>query len=77
MRRTREEGPMKMQETARVPLYLTVSDAAAYAGIGRDLLLRYMDSDDPPPYLKVGNRRMLQVSRLGDYLERKQDVIWK
>ena len=68
---------MKMQETARVPLYLTVSDAAAYAGIGRDLLLRYIDSDDPPPYLKVGNRRMLQVSRLGDYLERKQDVIWK
>lgn len=34
----------------------------------------YVDSIDPPPYLMVGNRRMLQVAALPAYLERKQDV---
>ena len=55
-------------------LYMCLEDAAAYVGIGVKELRRYVNSDDPPPYLRVGNRRMLQVAALGPYFERKQEV---
>ena len=58
------------------PLYMPVKAAAEYAGIGRDTLDRFLNSDDPPPYLKIGNRRLLQIKHLGDYLEKQQIVKW-
>ena len=33
-------------------LYMTISDAAAYAGIGVNTLRAYVNSADPPPYLE-------------------------
>lgn len=56
------------------PLYLPIVEAAEYVGIGVNAMRDYVNSSDPPPYLKVGNRRMLQVAALPAYFERKQEV---
>ena len=55
-------------------LYMTISDAAAYAGIGVNTMRAYVNSADPPPYLKVGNRVMIQTAALAPYLEKKQEI---
>lgn len=56
------------------PLYLTPKQAAKFVGIGLGTMLGYLESDDPPPYMMVGNRRMLQTAGLAPYFERKQEV---
>lgn len=63
------EGTGRTQET---PLYLTVEDAAAYAGIGVGAMRDYVASTDPPPMLLVGSRRYLQRDGLARYLEERQ-----
>ena len=55
-------------------LYLTVEEAAGYVGIGVNLMRCYANSADPPPYMKVGNRKMLQKSALAPYFEKRQEV---
>ena len=60
-----------MEET---PLYVSAERAAKIVGIGVQKMYEFMNSDDPPPYLNVGNRRMLQVAALEPYFERKQEV---
>lgn len=54
-------------------LYLTIEEAAQYVGIGEKTLREYMD-DEPIPYLRVGNRKLLQRAALAEYFERKQEV---
>lgn len=62
-----------MSEVAeRAPLYLTVEEAAAYAGIGVGAMRAYMDGADPPPLLMVGSKRYIQRAGLARYLENKQ-----
>lgn len=53
-------------------LYLTIKDAAAYAGIGEGAMRAYADSADPPPMLVVGTRRYIQRAALAQYLEERQ-----
>ena len=55
-------------------LYLSVSDAAEYVGIGVKTMRDYVNSKNPPPYMKVGNKVMLQKSELERYFEEKQEV---
>lgn len=57
-----------------LPLYMGITDAAKYAGIGRDALFEFVNSVDPPPYLLIGKRKYIQVAELATYLERKQEV---
>lgn len=67
-----------MSEVAeRAPLYLTVEEAAAYAGIGIGAMRDYMASADPPPMLVVGTRRYVQRAGLARYLEDKQTWHYK
>lgn len=56
------------------PLYMDVRDAAAYVGIGEKAMRGYVNSTDPPPYMVLGNKRMLQVAALADYFEERQEV---
>ncbi|MCI7439028.1 MAG: hypothetical protein MSA61_07385 [Coriobacteriaceae bacterium] len=53
-------------------LYLTVEEAAAYAGIGIGAMRAYMDGADPPPLLVIGTRRYVQRDGLARYLEERQ-----
>ena len=55
-------------------LYLTVPEAAQYAGFGERTMRDYVNSADPPPYIEVGNRRLIQRAALPAYLESRQPV---
>ena len=55
-------------------LYLSVDEAAEYVGIGRNAMYDYMNSKNPPPHLRVGNKRLLQKAALEDYFEKLQEV---
>jgi excisionase family DNA binding protein len=55
-------------------LYLTVDEAAEYVGIGRNAMYDYLNSANPPPFLRVGNKRLLQKAALADYFEERQEV---
>lgn len=56
------------------PLYMAIDQAAEYTGLSNKTLREYINSIDPPPYLKVGKKYMLQVAALPKYLERKQEI---
>ena len=67
-----------MSEVAeRAPLYLTVEEAARYAGIGVGAMRDYVASADPPPLLVIGTRRYVQRAGLARYLENKQTWHYK
>lgn len=53
-------------------LYLTVKEAAEYAGIGTKAMYAYVNGHDPPPLLLVGGRRYVQRAALARYLEERQ-----
>ena len=55
-------------------LYLTVSEAARYVGIGEAAIRECMASKTPPPYLRIGNTRYLQTAALAHYFEQRQEV---
>ena len=55
-------------------LYVDVEDAARYVGIGVKKMRDYVNSKDPPPYMRVGKKVMLQKAALGPYFEAKQEV---
>lgn len=57
-----------------MPLYMSIDEAAEYAGIGQKAMREFANSTDPPPYLRLGSKKMIQVAALADYLERKQEV---
>ena len=57
-----------------MPLYVTAEEAAQYAGIGRNAMYEFLNSSDPPPFLRVGKKRLIQTAALEAYLERKQEV---
>ncbi|WP_072500337.1 excisionase [Olsenella phocaeensis] len=58
------------------PLYLTVEEAARYAGIGVNAMRAFVDSHDPPPILEIGSsrnkRKYVERDGLARYLRAKQ-----
>lgn len=56
------------------PMYLTVSQASEMTGIGERTLRDMLNGRDPMPYLRVGNRRLIQRDALTEYLERRQEI---
>ena len=56
------------------PLYMTVKNAARYVGIGERAMWDCVHSKNPPPYMMVGNKYMLQVAALPAYFEAKQEA---
>ena len=55
-------------------LYLSVEEAAEYVGIGVKLMYQYVNSKEPPPYMRVGREKRLQKAALADYFEQRQEV---
>lgn len=55
-------------------LYMTIEEAAAYVGIGINTMRNYANSKDPPPYLLIGKKKLLQVAALADYFHERQEV---
>ena len=56
------------------PLYLSAEQASEYSGIGTKVIRDMLNSADPPPHIRIGNKRMIQRDTFPSYLERKQEV---
>lgn len=55
-------------------LYLSVRDAAEYVGIGINTMRSFVNSKDPPPYMLVGKKVMLEKAALAPYFRERQEV---
>ena len=53
-------------------LYMSIEEAAAWAGIGKQTMRDFANSTDPPPMLVIGSTKKIQRAKLPAYLERKQ-----
>lgn len=56
------------------PLYVSTVEAAEISGVGEKKWRDWLNSADPPPYLRVGVKRMIQRDGIAPYLEGKQEV---
>lgn len=59
------ENPVPLWERVN----LTLMEAVAYTGIGRDKLRELSDQEDCEFVLWVGNKRLLKRKKLEEYLE--------
>ena len=57
-------------------LYLTVEEAAKWSGIGIGRIREMVNSIDPPPLFRAGNKVLIQREKFPLYLESKQEVVW-
>lgn len=57
-----------------LPLYITTKQAAILTGIGENTLRDWLNSSEPMPYIRIGNKRLIQREALPEYLESKQEV---
>ena len=64
----------KIKEKYDIPLYrkpfLSVEEAVAYTGIGRDKLYELTNPEDCPFVLWIGNRRMIKRRVFDEYIEK-------
>ena len=66
MRVSAAENPVPIWERAN----LTLLEAVAYTGVGRDKLREISDREDCDFVLWVGSRRLLKRKKLEEYIER-------
>ena len=57
-----------------MPLYVSAEQAAELSGIGSKTWRDWLNSSDPPPFLRIGNKRMIQRDGIAPYLESKQEI---
>lgn len=60
------------EENQKVPIWLksnlTLEEAAAYSGVGRNKLRQLSDDDKCPFVLWVGSKRLIKRKKLDEYL---------
>ena len=54
--------------------YLTIDEATAYTGIGRDKLYEMTESQDCPFVLWIGSRRMIKRKVFDEFIERQYSI---
>lgn len=78
-----EEKDIKKTEDTKdeyeeVPLWhrqnLTIEEAVAYMGIGRDTLYRLINQENCDFSLKIGKRSMIKRKRFEDYIEKMSSI---
>ena len=52
--------------------YLTIAEAAKVAGLSERHLRDYVNSSNPPPYIQYGNKKLLNMEALKEYLKAKE-----
>lgn len=61
-----------------IPLWhkpnLSIEEAVAYSGIGRDKLYELTNPEDCPFVLWIGNRRMIKRKKFDEYIERQYSI---
>ena len=58
----------------QVKTYLTIDEATAYTGIGRDKLYEMTSQEKCPFVLWVGNRRMIKRRVFDEYIEKMYSI---
>lgn len=58
----------------RLKPYLTIDEATAYTGIGRDKLYEMTSREKCPFVLWVGNRRMIKRRVFDEYIEKMYSI---
>ena len=53
---------------------LTVEEAAAYSGIGRNKIRELSDNEDCPFVLWVGSKRMIKRKLFDEYIEKQYSI---
>lgn len=56
------------------PLYLSTEQAAEMSGIGQKQIRDWLNSADPPPFIRIGAKRLIQRDAFPAYLENRQEV---
>lgn len=56
------------------PLYLSTEQAAEMSGIGQKQIRDWLNSTDPPPFIRIGAKRLIQRDAFPVYLEARQEV---
>lgn len=56
------------------PLYMSIPQAAEMSGIGEKTIRDWLNGADPMPFIKVGNKRLIQRDTFPKYLEARQEV---
>ncbi|MBQ1450456.1 MAG: hypothetical protein IKG18_08825 [Atopobiaceae bacterium] len=54
------------------PWYMPVPEAAKTAGVSERALRDWLNSQDPPPRLMVGNKQLVSMDGLRKYLKAKE-----
>lgn len=71
-------GDNRRKRTKPVPVwakpYLTIEEATAYTGIGRDKLYEMTNKEKCPFVLWVGNRRMIKRRIFDEYIEKMYSI---
>lgn len=67
-----------ISRSSEVPLWhrqnLSMQEAAAYTGIGRDTICRLIKHDDCNFIFKIGSRTMIKRKRFEEYLEKLYSI---
>lgn len=62
----------------QVPLWhkmnLSIDEAAAYSGIGRDKLYEMTNKEDCPFVLWIGNRRLIKRETFDEYIKKAYSI---
>lgn len=68
----------KRMKRLEVPIweksYLTLEEAAAYSGIGREKLRHMSDKEDCPFVLWNGTKRLIKRRKLDEYMDRMYSI---
>ncbi|MBQ8232026.1 MAG: excisionase family DNA-binding protein [Lachnospiraceae bacterium] len=69
---------MTPREKPQVPIWeratLTVEEAAAYSGIGKNKIRSLTDDEDCPFVLWVGSKRLIKRKQLDEFIERMYSI---
>lgn len=73
-----EKTPITLREKPQVPIWeratLTVEEAAAYSGIGKNKIRSLTDDEDCPFVLWVGSKRLIKRKQLDEFIERMYSI---
>lgn len=74
MRTRKEVKDMQDSIVGEMPLYVPIKAAANYAGVGEDMMRAFVNSTvDPIPHIKSGKKKLIRVSAIAEYLEKKEE----
>lgn len=70
--RERKSAAVRKGNLMEEKLYINVKEASEYVGICVNKMREYLNSETPPPHIRLGNKFMVRRSALADYFKSKE-----